>query len=150
MTRAHIRFRVLALSSLLVGLSSTALYAQELPIVYGVEAQPLKSQAKRVALALEYLGQPLSADEQAQLDAALAESENRAAVEAIQKLFDARALAAVNINPESRVKVTAGPCPISREGPQRRWRDRAAGRFQSELGADAPALHRRTARQRRY
>lgn len=87
------------------------LKAQELPIVYAVEAQPLKSQAKRVAQALEFLGQPLTAAEQQQLDAALAESENRAAVAAIQKLFDARTLAAVNINPESRVKVTAGPCP---------------------------------------
>ena len=69
MTRAHIRFRVLPLLSLLVGLSSTALHAQELPIVHAVEAQPLKSQAKRVAQALESLGQPLTAAEQQQLDA---------------------------------------------------------------------------------
>ena len=62
MTRAHTCFRVSAVLSLLVGLSLTALHAQELPIVYGVEAQPLKSQAKRVAQALEFLGQPLSAD----------------------------------------------------------------------------------------
>ena len=38
---------------------------QELPIVYTVETQPLKSQAKRIAQALEFLGQPLSAEEQA-------------------------------------------------------------------------------------
>jgi hypothetical protein len=84
---------------------------QELPVVYGVEAQPLKSQAKRVAQALESLGQPLSADEQAKLDGGLAENDNREAVKAIQNLFDTRVLATVNINPESRVKVTAGTCP---------------------------------------
>ena len=103
--------RACALLSLTIIGHCRTLTAQELPILYAVEAQPLKSQARRVAQSLELLGQPLSADEHARLDRALAESENRAAVGAIQKLFDARVLAAVNINPESRVKATTGPCP---------------------------------------
>lgn len=84
---------------------------QELPLVNAVEAQPLKSQAKRIVQALEFSGQPLNAAEQAQFDAAIAETDNRAAVEAIQNVFDRRAIAMVHINPESRVKVAAGPCP---------------------------------------
>ena len=112
MRRTHARsYRVsglLALSLLCVCQISAA---QELPTLYGVEAQPLKSQAKRVAQALEFLGQPLTADEQARLDKALAETNDREAVKAIQNLFDTRVLAAVHINPESRVKTIAGPCP---------------------------------------
>src|SRR6185312_3303621 len=99
---------LLSLSLLCVCQKTTG---QELPIVNTVETQPLKSQAKRIAQALEFLGQPLSADEQAKLNRALAETDHRDAVTSIQKLFDTRVLAAVNINPESRVKAMAGTCP---------------------------------------
>lgn len=79
-----------------------------LPLVAGVEAQPLKANVKRVAEALDYLGQPLSAEQRKQLDAALANADDAQAVKAIQDVLDPLALAGVNINPESRVKVARG------------------------------------------
>jgi hypothetical protein len=84
-------------------------FGEELPIVRGVEAQPLKSQVKRVAEALELLGEPLTTAQQMALDKAIAEMNADEAVEAIQKVLDQRCLAGVDINPESRVKVARGP-----------------------------------------
>ncbi len=83
--------------------------ADELALVEGVAAQPFKAQARRVAQALEFLGQPLNESQQAQLDAAFKETDDAKAVSAIQRLLDPLALAAVNVNPESRVKVETGP-----------------------------------------
>src|SRR5437764_8924831 len=50
---------VLALSLCLSSVAETP----SLPIVRGIEIQPLSAQVKRVAEALDYLGAPLSADE---------------------------------------------------------------------------------------
>jgi len=82
--------------------------ADDLDIVGGVEAQPLKSQVRRVVQALEFLGQPLDELAQAALDNALKETDNKLAVAAIQQALDPLALAGVNINAESRVKVSIG------------------------------------------
>jgi hypothetical protein len=84
------------------------LSAEDLPLVKGVEQQPLVAQAKRIAEALSYLGEPLSKEQQAAIDKAMALKPEEA-VESIQKALDARCLAGVNINPESRVKVARGP-----------------------------------------
>lgn len=83
--------------------------AEPLPLIDNVAAQPLKAQAKRVAQALEFLGQPLTADERKAFQAAIDEADEPRAVAALQKALDGRALASVNINPESRVKVARGP-----------------------------------------
>ena len=88
--------------------SYTSLRAADLPLLE-VEAQPMKAQAKRVAAALQFLGQPLTQQQQQALDAAVAESDENQATNAIQKLFDSMALAMVHINPEQRVKVERGP-----------------------------------------
>src|SRR5687768_3271028 len=87
--------------------SANFLFAAEaLPVIKGgIEAQPFKAQAKRIADALEIVGEPLKKDEKAALDKALAIEDETEAVVAIQKVLDARCLAGVNINPESRVKV---------------------------------------------
>jgi hypothetical protein len=85
--------------------------ADDLPMVRGVEAQPLKAQVQRVAQALDFLGEPLTPDQQAALDRAIAITNDDDAIEAIQKVLDPRCLAGVNINPESRVKVARGPAP---------------------------------------
>ena len=90
-------------------LCTTLAAADELPLIKGVEAQPLKAQARRVAEALDYLGEPLTAAEKAALEKGLANMNAEEAVEAIQKVLDGRCLAGVNINPESRVKVARGP-----------------------------------------
>src|SRR5947209_8129542 len=103
-----LRHYLLTLASLLV---SSLLLADDLPIVRGVEAQPLKAQVQRVAQALEFLGEPLTKEQQAALDRAIANSHADDAIEAIQKVLDQRCLVGVDINPESRVKVARGPAP---------------------------------------
>src|SRR5438874_6176362 len=74
---------------------TTAAWADDLPIVRGVEAQPLKAQAKRVAEALDSLGEPLSKEQAAALDKAIATADADDAVEAIQKVLDQRCLVGV-------------------------------------------------------
>jgi hypothetical protein len=92
---------------LLVGFRPSAAGAP-LPLVTGVELQPLVAQVKRVSDALEYLGTPLAASERQKLEAANAMKEAEA-VAAIQVVLDARCLVGVDINPEMRVKVAQGP-----------------------------------------
>ena len=91
--------------------STSPLQAQQLPVVTGVESQPLKSQAKRVAAALEYLGHPLTPAESKELATALDNTNDAEAISGIQKVLDRRALIGVNINPESRVKSLRGTAP---------------------------------------
>ncbi|QDU28590.1 hypothetical protein ETAA8_36930 [Anatilimnocola aggregata] len=105
-SRAYVRSLLATLA--LLFLASNPLRSAELEIVRAVEVQPVKSQAKRLVDALKFLGEPLTKDELAKLDAALETTDAADALEAIQKVFDARALAGVNINPESRVSVTRG------------------------------------------
>ncbi|HWB08417.1 MAG TPA: CehA/McbA family metallohydrolase [Pirellulales bacterium] len=90
-----------------------------LPIVRNVELQPFKAQVKRVAQALELLGNPLSDEQNAALQAALNDAEPSAA-EKLQKNLDPLCLAGVNINAESRVKVAPGPA--RKELMQNGWR----------------------------
>lgn len=80
----------------------------ELPIVKEVEAQPLKAQVRRVLAALDFLGEPLGDTAKKQLDAALAEANETKAIEGLQKALDPFVLVGVNVNPESRVKVSRG------------------------------------------
>ena len=95
--------------------------ADDLPVVKGgIEAQPFKAQAKRIADALEVVGEPLKKEEKAALEKALAVKDELEATIAIQKVLDARCLAGVNINPESRVKVARGPAAA--ELVQQGWR----------------------------
>lgn len=93
---------------LVLSVSSRAASADDLPLVRGVEVQPLAAQAKRIAQALAILGEPLSAEQQAALDKAVATMKAEDAVAGIQRVLDERCLAGVNINPESRVKVARG------------------------------------------
>src|SRR6476659_2162134 len=80
-----------------------------LPLVKGVEAQPLAAQIKRVAEALEYLGVPLSDSERQSLEKAAGMTDSAKACEAIQQVLDPRCLAGITINPEMRVKASQGP-----------------------------------------
>ncbi|MDE0818789.1 MAG: hypothetical protein OSA92_14105, partial [Pirellulaceae bacterium] len=75
--------------------------------VENVPVQPLRAQVKRVVEALSYVGAPLTKKERAALKEITAGTDEDYAT-ALQALFDARTLAEVHINPESRVKVTAG------------------------------------------
>ena len=102
---------IAAVASVALTTRATPVAAADLPLVGGVEAQPLKAQVRRVAEALEFLGQPLSAERRAALDKALDTIDEVESVAAIQKALDPMALALVSVNPESRVKADRGPAP---------------------------------------
>jgi hypothetical protein len=59
--------------------------ADALPIVEGVEFQPLSAQARRVAEAMDLIGQPLPPDARARLERACAMADGPAGVRAIQE-----------------------------------------------------------------
>src|SRR5260221_8630193 len=101
-------FALALLATIAVGLGNRAA-ADALPVVTGVELQPLSAQVKRVAESLELLGQPLDASSKGKLDRALQMTDEAAAVRAVQDVFDPLCLVGVNINPESRVKAAQGP-----------------------------------------
>ncbi|AMV39354.1 CehA/McbA family metallohydrolase [Planctomyces sp. SH-PL62] len=86
-----------------------AVLAEILPIVADVEFQPLSAQARRVVQTLDLLGQPLSAEEKARIDAAVQAAEEGPGIKAIQEVLDAHCLIGVDVNPESRVKSIQGP-----------------------------------------
>lgn len=77
-------------------------------IVAGVELQPLAAQVRRLIEAMNYTGQPLEAKSLEALNAVLSQPDDGKATEKIQRLLDPHCLAVININPESRVKVSRG------------------------------------------
>ncbi|HEX9794190.1 MAG TPA: CehA/McbA family metallohydrolase [Planctomycetota bacterium] len=93
---------------LLLAFVAAPLAAQDLAPVRAVEAQPLKAHVARLAEALEFAGQPLSAAEKARLDAARKDLDPERAALEIQAVLAPHVLLAVEINPESRVKVGRG------------------------------------------
>jgi hypothetical protein len=100
--------RRVTLTLLVVTLTGIA-RAGDLPLVTDVEGQPLIAQAKRVAQALEFAGQPLADATKAGLERAYAMTDEQAAGQAIQAALDPLCLIGVTINPESRVKAAEGP-----------------------------------------
>jgi hypothetical protein len=73
-----------------------------------VPLQPLAQQVRQLSEALDYLGEPLSAAEIAGIDKAIANSDENAAVAALESVLDTHVLAVVDINAESRVRVEPG------------------------------------------
>lgn len=85
------------------------LLAQEPLITHApVPLQPLAQQVRRLETALNYLGQPLLASDQKEINDAIADSDEIAAVKRLERVLDKYTLAAIEINPESRVKVEQG------------------------------------------
>lgn len=77
-----------------------------------VPLQPLAQQVRRLEDAMNYLGQPFPASDHAAINAAIANADEAAAVAGLEKILDRYALAIVDINAESRVKVEPGrPSP---------------------------------------
>ena len=118
---------------LLLGTSASALAA----VVALPESdwQPFTAQVKRLTEALEYLGSPLDAKTQASLKEALAEKNLTNASEKIQSALDVHCLFIVNINPEMRVKVAAGP--VKSELVEQGWRQFLV-KVVNESGTTAP------------
>jgi uncharacterized protein (UPF0548 family) len=106
--RIHLFLASLALLSFEVP-SARAAEPAALPIVQNIDLQPLTAQVRRLMDAAEFLGSPFTAAEKRKLEAAFAASDNAKASEQIQQVLDPHCLVAVNINPESRVKVAQGP-----------------------------------------
>jgi hypothetical protein len=82
--------------------------AQAFPDVDEVEWQPFAANIRRLIEALEYQGAPLAPADRKALDTLMSSGGEDAAQKA-QKILDPYALIGVQINPESRVKVSAGP-----------------------------------------
>ncbi|YCM42994.1 CehA/McbA family metallohydrolase [Verrucomicrobiaceae bacterium 227] len=80
-----------------------------IPLVTEVAVQPLSLQVQRLGEALDYLGNPLTAEEKADLKKARITEDAAEARELIQRVLDPHCLAYVEVNPESRVKVLVGP-----------------------------------------
>jgi len=74
-----------------------------------VPLQPLAQQVRRLEDAMNYLGQPFPPADQAAINRAIADPAEAAATGGIEKILDRYALAIVDINAESRVKVDPGP-----------------------------------------
>ncbi len=80
-----------------------------LPVVENVEPQPVIAQGIRIAEALEFVGNALPDQVVGELMRLQQQEYNKETVISVQKLLDPFCLAFIQINPESRVKVNAGP-----------------------------------------
>jgi hypothetical protein len=114
------KLRKLAVVFIVLNAARCVLAADPLPIVSGVEFQPLAAQAERIREALTMLGAPLDAAQLTALRSAINAADPRGGAEQIQAVLDPLCLVSVNINPESRVKAAVGPA--SRELVQQGWR----------------------------
>ena len=95
---------LLVITLLMTLKASYAQPAEPLPFI-AVEGQPLAANIRRMEQAMEYLGAPLPQDVLARLTTAGEKRDTRE----LQAALDPLVLCAVNLNPESRVKVTRGP-----------------------------------------
>jgi hypothetical protein len=89
-----------------MGLSIYGISLKAAP-VENVPVQALRAQVKRIVEALLYVGSPLTLGEQSAL-AKLTDGNDRDYASGVQALFNARTLAEIHINSESRVKVVTG------------------------------------------
>jgi len=74
-----------------------------------VPLQPLAQQVRRLEDAMNYLGQPFPAADHNAINAAIADTDAGVAAAKLEEILDKYALAIVDINAESRVKVQPGP-----------------------------------------
>ncbi len=129
--RNYSLFRLSA--ALILAVSFPPAQAQELPILNGLEAQPLAAAARRVAEGLELLGAPLSPSERQRLESVSSTAGPEAPAE-IQHLLDGHCLALVEITPEMRVKAIRGPAAARLE--EQGWRTFLV-KVQNDAGATA-------------
>ena len=128
----------LLFSALLTHLQTSR--AQGLPLVFDVDLQPLKAQVNRLIQAKQYLGEPFTEATKRALGQALGQADETEAVADVQQILDANCLVDIQINPESRVKVNAGP--TKRVLVEQGWRNFLV-KVRNEAGVTAP-LHARS------
>ena len=78
-------FRTAILSLLLAVPAATA---QELPVVRGVDGQPLRAQVSRLSEALDFIGSSLEAADEARLEALRDRAPDESVVAEIQEILD--------------------------------------------------------------
>jgi hypothetical protein len=76
-----------------------------------IEPQPFVAQTARLEEALGIVGSTLKAEDRARLDLLRQRAPSPEVVDAIQRILDPYVLALVDINPESRVRVSRGQAP---------------------------------------
>ena len=118
-----------------LGLSGKA-HAQEVAVA-SVDRQPFEAAVERLVDALKLAGSPLSDDELAQLAELRKSNSDASVVGDIQALLDRHCLVVVTINPESRVKVAAGPAAAVLD--QRGWTNFLV-KVINEAGVTAPLI----------
>lgn len=74
----------------------------------GIDPQPLLAQAIRLKEALAYLGSALDAADAQKLEALTGKKPGPEMIKAVQEILDPYCIAAIDINPEARVKVERG------------------------------------------
>ncbi|HQZ67789.1 MAG TPA: CehA/McbA family metallohydrolase [Planctomycetaceae bacterium] len=115
---------VLTLLALLVPLSmitAKVTCAEEAShVVTNVERQPLVAATRRLVEAMDFAGAPFSAEIRQKIADAAALPADKDTVKQLQQILDPLCLAFVNINAESRVKVSEGP--VAKELMQQGWR----------------------------
>jgi hypothetical protein len=89
-------------------------------VITDVERQPFVAAIRRLVEAMDFAGAPLSEEVRNRIAAASALPADKDAVKQLQQILDPLCLAFVNINAESRVKVTEGP--VRKELMQQGWR----------------------------
>jgi hypothetical protein len=103
--------------------------------VVSVERQPLEASVKRLVQAMQIAGSPFPEKVLKQLDSAYLNPVDIRAASELQEVLDASCLAFVHINPESRVKVAAGPAKPVLD--QRGWTNFIV-KVMNEAGVTAP------------
>jgi len=111
--------RWIPIAALLLTVTTSVGVAQDLPVVGGVDRQPLVESTRRLIEALNYIGEPLPDSEIRTLEQAFGDV-NADVAKVVQSVLDSHCLAGVNINPESRVKLQIGP--VKKELLQHGWR----------------------------
>src|SRR5258706_10962144 len=100
-------------AALLLGVALLCLtrlaFADPLPRVEKVAAQPLLAHVKQLTEALDLLGDPLPEATKAALAAAATAGDDTAVARAVQDALDPLCLAVAHVNPESRVKILPAP-----------------------------------------
>lgn len=106
------------------------------PKVTKIEAQPLAASVERLISAIDFVGTPLSAKDRETIEAALKLEDGKETLSIVQQILDPLCVAAVIINPESRVSVIEGP--VKKELIQQGWRTFLVKVHDKEAGVTAP------------
>jgi hypothetical protein len=99
---------IFGITPYLIWIVLQALLALSVAAQTRVPLQPLAQQIRQVETTLAYLGQPLAQNDQDAINRAIGNADEATAIVQLEQVLDKYALAIVDINPESRVRVQPG------------------------------------------